>query len=72
MFKLNIEAILELIKQNFRNNKSFFAETIGVDPSYLSSVLNNKAINHSPKICNGVMKYCKDNNLDYTKYIILP
>ena len=32
MLKLNIEAVLELIKQNFRNNKTFFAETIGVDP----------------------------------------
>nr|DAY63158.1 MAG TPA: ATP-dependent target DNA activator B [Caudoviricetes sp.] len=72
MLKLNIEAVLELIKQNFRNNKAFFAETIGVDPSYLSSVLNSKAIDHSPKICNGIMKYCQDNNLDYREYIILP
>lgn len=72
MLKLNIEAVLELIKKNFRNNKTFFAETIGVDPSYLSSVLNSKAIDHSPKICNGVMKYCQENNLDYRKYIILP
>ena len=72
MLRVNIEMVCELIKQNFRNNKTFFAETIGVDPSYLSAVLNNKAIDHSPKICNGIMKYCQDNNLDYKKYIILP
>lgn len=70
--RLNIEAILQLIKEKFRNNKTWFAETIGVDSSYLNSVLNKKAISHSPKICNGVMKYCQDNNLDYRKYIILP
>lgn len=69
--RLNIEAVLQLIKERFRNNKTFFAETIGVDPSYLNSVLNKKAIDHSPKVCNGVMKYCKQNNLDSTNYIFL-
>lgn len=69
--RLNIEAVLQLIEQRFRNNKSFFAETIGVDPSYLNSVLNKKAIDHSPKICNGIVRYCKQNNLNETDYIFL-
>ena len=42
MLKLNIEAVLELIKQNFRNNKTFFAETIGVQQSTLSHILNDR------------------------------
>nr|DAO42257.1 MAG TPA: hypothetical protein [Caudoviricetes sp.] len=69
--RINIEAVLQLIEEKFRNNKSFFAETIGVDPSYLNSVLNKKAIDHSPKVCNGIVRYCKQNNLDETKYIFL-
>lgn len=67
---LKIEMILQLIKENFRNNKTAFAEEIGVDRGYLNLVLNRKAISHSPKICNGVIKYCKRNNLDYNNYII--
>ena len=69
--ELNIEALLNLIKEKFRNNKTFFAETIGVDPSYLNSVLNKKAISHSPKICKGVIRYCKENKMDYKEYIFL-
>lgn len=67
--ELNIEAVLELIKERFRNNKTYFAETIGVDPSYLNSVLNKKAISHSPKICKRVKIYCEQNKLDVKKYI---
>lgn len=68
--EINIEAVLQLIKERFRNNKTFFAETIGVDPSYLNSVLNKKAISHSPKICKGVKNYCEKNGLNSREYII--
>ena len=69
--QLNIEAILQLIKDRFRNNKTAFAEEIGVSRVYLNLVLNKKAALHSSKICNGVMMYCEKNNLDYTDYIFL-
>lgn len=69
--KLNIDALLQLIKDNFRGNKTWFAEEIGVDTSYLNSILNRKAIDHSPKVINGVLKYCQQNDLDYKRYIFL-
>ena len=69
--RLNIEAILKLVEERFRNNKTAFAETIGVDASYVNLVLNKKAIDHIPKIVKGVIRYCKQNKLDYTKYIFL-
>lgn len=68
--EINIEAVLELIKERFRNNKTYFAETIGVDPSYLNSVLNKKAISHSPKICRNIKKYCKENGLNPDEYVV--
>ncbi len=68
--EINIEAVLQLIKERFRNNKTYFAETIRVDPSYLNSVLNKKAISHSPKICKGIKSYCEENGLNYKEYII--
>lgn len=69
--RLNVDAVNELIKDKFRNNKSWFAEEIGVNGSYLIQVLNKKEIDHSPKIINGVVDFCKKNELNPSKYIFL-
>lgn len=69
--RINVDAVNELIKENFRNNKKWFSEEIGVDYSYLNQVLNHKSIDHSPKIINGIMKYCEKHKLDSKKYIFL-
>ena len=67
--KINIMAVNELIRNNFRNNRTWFAEVIGVDRSYLSQVLNGKVNPSGFKICNGIISYCKENKLDYSVYI---
>lgn len=69
--KINTEAVKDLIKEKFRNNKSWFAEVIGVDKSYLSQILNEKVNTSSFKVCNGIIDYCKKSNLDYNQYISL-
>jgi hypothetical protein len=69
--RLNIEAINQLIKDKFRNNKSFFADEIKVDNGYLSGVLNEKKTSYSNKVCNAVIVYCEKNNLNYKDYIFL-
>lgn len=66
---INIEAVNELIRSKFRNNKSWFAEEIGVARSYLSLVLKRKKNNTSKKIIDGIIKYCKRYGLDYNEYI---
>ena len=66
---INIENVNELIFQKFRNNKSFFADEIGVDRSYLSIILNGNGKENSPKVCNAIINFCKKNKLDYKKYI---
>ena len=69
--RIDIDAVNELIKEKFRNNKKWFSEEIGVDYSYLNQILNKKKIDHSPKIINGIMKYCEKNKIDSKKYIFL-
>lgn len=69
--KINITAVNELIKNNFRNNKTWFAEVIGVNNSYLSQILNGKVNTSSFKACNAIINYCKENDLDYNQYILL-
>lgn len=66
---INIEAVEELIRKKFRNNKSWFAEEIEVDVSYLYSVLKGRKSNTSKKIIDGIIKCCKKYRLDYNDYI---
>lgn len=67
----NIEAIKTFIKENFRGNVSWFAEKIGMDATYVSTILNNPRKRKSDKFCNSIIKYCELNNLDFKKYIFL-
>lgn len=69
--ELNICAIKQLISEKFRNNKSFFADEIGVDSGYLTRALNGNGKEDSPKLCNAIIKYCEINNLNYRDYIFL-
>lgn len=69
--KINIETTKELIKERFRNNISWFAETIDMDATYVSTILNNPSKSTSDKFCNSMIKYCELNDLDFKKYVIL-
>lgn len=69
--EVNIQKLEELIRQKFDNNKTKFAETIGISREYVSKLLNGKKDNDSAKICNAIILYCETNNLDYKDYIFL-
>lgn len=67
--ELNIEAIKQLIKERFKNNKTWFAEEIGVDRSYISKILNEKTPAKGFKIINAIIHYCVEKNMNYMDYI---
>lgn len=69
--KVNIEAVKKLIKERFRDNTSWFAEEIGMDATYVSTLLNNPAKSKSDKFCNSLIKFCELNNLNFREYIFL-
>lgn len=69
--RVNIDAVNNLIISEFRNNRSFFAEKIGVNREYLSAILNGKVASNSPKVCSAIISFCKINGLNYENYIIL-
>lgn len=70
--EVNIQKVEELIKEKFNNNKTKFAETIGISREYVSKLLNDKNDKDSAKICNAIILFCESNNLDYKDYIFLP
>lgn len=69
--KINISKIEELITNRFNNNKTKFAETVGISREYVSKLLNEKKDSDSAKICNAIIGYCETNGLDYKDYIFL-
>lgn len=69
--KVNIPNLLKLIEEKYRGNQSFFAEDAEIDRSYLNLLMNGKIESSSPKICNSIIRYCENNNLDYRDYIFL-
>lgn len=69
--KLNIEAIRVLINENFSGNRSAFAKAIGVDRTQVSLLLN-KGTGAGALFIGGLIAYCKNNGLDFEKYIFLP
>lgn len=68
--KINIGAVKTLIKENFRNNQTWFAEEISMDAHYLNQILLGNKKSSSPKACRGVIDYCKRNSLNINDYII--
>lgn len=69
MMKVKVKELNEHIEKCFRNNKSAFAEEIGIDRSYLSRNLSNLDYIESPKLCNKILEYCKKKDLNSEKFI---
>lgn len=67
---IKIEAVNSFIKENFNDNKAYFADEIRVNRSLLSNVLNKKIKNSSPKVCNAIIAFCNKKNVDVNKFII--
>lgn len=69
--RVNILNLSNHIREKYRGNQSFFAEEAEIDRSYLNLLINGKIDSSSPTICNGIIKYCEKNNLNYKDYIFL-
>ena len=69
--QINVGNLRKLIQDKFNNNKTKFAETIGVSREYVSKLLNENKEIDSAKICNAIILYCENNNLNYRDYIFL-
>lgn len=67
----NIKALLELLKTHFNNNQSEMARAFKVERTHLNKMFKCNGKGAGAVICGAIIKYCNDNNLDYTKYIFL-
>jgi len=67
----NIKALLKLLKTHFNNNQSEMARAFKVERSHLNKMFKCNGKGAGATICGAIIKYCNNNNLDYTKYIFL-
>nr|DAV33416.1 MAG TPA: NinH protein [Caudoviricetes sp.]DAW71692.1 MAG TPA: NinH protein [Caudoviricetes sp.] len=67
----NIKALLILLKEKFDNNQSEMARALNVERTHLNKMFKCNGKGAGATICGAIIKYCNENNLDYTKYIFL-
>lgn len=72
VIEVNIEMLMEHIKEEYRGNRSMFAEKVNIDRHYLGNILQKKNSASSPKLIRNLISYCKKNDLDYQKFIKMP
>ena len=69
--KVNVDMVNEIVKKRYRNNKTWFAEELGLETSYVNQILNKKVRNDGPKFIKHFIKYCEKNNINPKEYIFL-
>ncbi len=67
----NIKALLILLKEKFDNNQSEMARVLNVERTHLNKMFKCNGKGAGATIGGAIIKYCNENNLDYTKYIFL-
>ena len=68
--EVNIQAIKQIIKEEYRANQTWFAEDIGINASYLNEIINGRKSAQSNKLGLEIIKWCERSGRDYKKYII--
>jgi len=67
--ELNIEALEQLLKEEFDNNQTLFAETLGLERTHVNKVFRKKGKGAGAVFCGAILRYCKEKNIKEEKYI---
>lgn len=69
--KINIEALMRLLKDRFEGNQAKMARVLGISRYQLNIIFNNNGKCAGKKIIGSIIKYCDTNELDFHEYIFL-
>jgi hypothetical protein len=70
LMKVKRGKVINLMNKYYHGNYNRFAKELGVDPSHLYRFLTT-GIGGGKKIIGAVIKFCKQNSLDFEDYIDL-
>ena len=68
--KIKIDKVLVLMNEKYYGNYHRFARELSVHPAHLHIVLTH-GIGGGRKVIGALMKYCKENGLNYEEYVEL-
>lgn len=69
--KINTKNLKKLIKEEFEDNQTLFANTLKIDRSHLNKIINSDGNMAGAIVCGAIIKYCEIHNLNYRDYIFL-
>lgn len=69
--EINMGAFNTLLKTVFNNNQAEMGRKLGVNKTQINTILHNNGKRAGKKVIAGLMKFCKENNLDFMDYIFL-
>lgn len=67
--EINIEKLKELLRKEFNDNQTLFAETLGIERTHVNKVLKSNGKGAGAGFCGAIIKYCNENKLNYEEYI---
>jgi hypothetical protein len=68
--ELKRDKVFELMNEYCYGNYNRFARNLGVDPAHLYRFLNT-GVGGGKKLVGAVIKFCRDNSLDFETYVSL-
>ena len=67
--EINIEALINLLKDRFEGNQAKMARVFGISRYQLNTILKMNGKCAGKKIIGSIIKYCDTNELDFHEYI---
>lgn len=68
--KVKVSKLEGIVFEKFDGNQTKASKKLQISRTYLNQILNKKIKPNSPKVCNAIIKYCKENKEDEKEYII--
>lgn len=69
--QINIEELKKLLDEQFNGNQTVFAKEMGLERTHVNKVFKNNGKGAGSLFCGAIIKYCKEKNINYEKYIFL-
>lgn len=67
--KLNVKALLAMLKNMFNGNQSEMARILGIERTHLNKILKNNGKGAGATIFGAIIRFCNKSNLDVNDYI---
>lgn len=69
--EVNMEAVKKLLEEQFNNNQTLFAQSLGLERTHVNKILKNNGKGAGALFYGALINFCNENKLNYKDYIFL-